>query len=154
MERALSVALEETLGIQKMFWIRNTHTPLYLNDHLFSLFSLALHDHTECLPGLRSEESLVLHHPPHATRADLMGSKFIDKMMHIDEENTQILDLLVTLCVRGGILTSPILWWWVQLTAGEAGLLMRMSSSSRKQMRIERFNFFSSAFRSVWKKTA
>lgn len=84
-----------------------------------------------------------------------MWSKFINKVMHIDEENTQVLDLLVTLCVRRESLTSTrLLWWLEQLTAGEAGLLMRISSSSRKQMSIERFSFFSSAFRSVWKKTA
>lgn len=35
------------------------------------------------------------------------------------------------------------------LTAGEAGLLMRTSRSSRKHTRIERFNFFSSAFLSA-----
>ena len=35
------------------------------------------------------------------------------------------------------------------LTASEAGLLMRMSRSSRKQIRMERFNFFSSAFLST-----
>ena len=101
MERALSVALEEEkLSTQKRFLIGHTHTPLYLNNHLFSLFSLSLHDHTQRLPGLKRGETLVPHHPSHATRADLMWSKFINKVMHVDEENTQVLDLLVTLCVK------------------------------------------------------
>ena len=39
------------------------------------------------------------------------------------------------------------------LTAGEAGLLIRMSRSSRKHMRIDRFSFFSSTRLSAEERT-
>ena len=47
----------------------HTLTPLYLQNHLFSLTLLPLQDHPECLPCL-------------------MGPVLIDEVMHVDKEDT------------------------------------------------------------------
>lgn len=72
---ALSEKYNTTAEVDAItFWL-----PLDLDDHVLSLFPLSLHDDTESL-------------------SCLVRSELIDQMVHVDEEHTQVLYLLLSLC--------------------------------------------------------
>lgn len=82
----------------------------------------------------------------------LVWPELVDEVMHVDKQNSKILNFLISL-LEGKMLKlkqkSQRLYSFSRLTAGEAGLVIRMSSNSKKQMRMERFSFFSSTFLST-----
>jgi hypothetical protein len=87
-----------------------------LVDHIISLLLLAFHDHPQGLSGLQGREGMILIILCLAEMVlevslgfwrkvtiiyfdYLMWSEFIDEVVHVDEENREVLDLLISLCV-------------------------------------------------------